>query len=43
MVEHQAPEREVRGTKLPPLCCVLKQDTLLSKISGNTQKGVAMS
>ena len=29
VVECRTPEREVRGSNLPPPCCVLEQDTLL--------------
>ena len=39
----QTPEREVRGLKPTPPCCVLEQDTLLSESTGNTQKAVAPS
>ena len=36
--------REGSGVRnLPPPCCVLKQDTLLSEITGNTQEVVAPS
>ena len=41
MVERRTPEREVRNR--PPPCCVLEQDTLLPKSTGNTQEAVAPS
>ena len=44
VVEHQTPEREVQGDQnLAPPCCVLEQDTLPSKSTGNTQEAVAPS
>ena len=41
-------EREVGGggggvRNLPPLCCVLEQDTLLPESTGNTQEAVTPS
>ena len=43
VVERRTPEREVGARNLPPLCCVLEQDTLLPKSTGNTQEVVAPS
>ena len=43
MVERQTPEREVWVRNLPPLCCVLEQDTLLPERTGNIQEAVAPS
>ena len=34
VVECRTPEREVGGSKLPPPCCVLEQDTLLPESTG---------
>ena len=36
MVERQTPERTIGVGNLPPPCCVLEQDTLLSENTGNT-------
>ena len=43
VLERRTPEREVEARNLPPLCCVLEQDTLLPKSTGNTQEVVAPS
>ena len=32
VVERRTPDRAVRGSNLPPRCCVLEQDTLLPEV-----------
>ena len=41
--ERRTPERGVGVRNLPPPCCVLEQDTLLTESTGNTQEAVAPS
>ena len=43
VVERRAPARDVGVQNLPAPCCVLEQDTLLSKSTGNTQEAMTPS
>ena len=43
VVKCRTPKREVGGSNLLHLCCVLEHDTLLPESTGNTQESVAPS